>query len=620
MYDEALLKIEDQSEDYQQLAQQILEWIVFAVRPLSVNELQEALAVEEGNREIDESNFVDPELFTSVCAGLVFHDQASSVICLVHFSAQEYFKRIRFTRFPTAQIKIGRTCLTYLSFQEFASGACSNDRAAWSRIRKHHLLHYAAEHWGDHGRGDSEREMKGLIFDFLNDKEKLSSAVQVLHFGGSTRFPRSMSRLHLTAHFGLENTVTTLLEQGENISARDDFGATALHRAAEAGQENVVQLLLEHGADIEAGDVQGHTAIHRATVGGRTETVQLLLKRGASVSKAIDGRSALHFAAEFGNEAITMALLEAGGKVNTETYNVGDDNWQKKFFAGRTPLHWAAQNGHLAIAQMLLKRGAKVNALNSTYRTPLQEAIMFRHTPMIKYLLENGASLTIKDGYGWTPLHKAAWQSPPQITEMLVNHGAEIDPINIDTPLDAKLPGIEVASDEVGWRQIHLAEYIQLRGTNTPPPENVKPPEFRLNTGKVGCTPLHLAVARGESDIFELLKSHGADLEFRDSSGLVPLHRTVQATRKDGPLQIIESLIDTGVDIDIRDKRRLETTLQMAARLGRLDCVKYLLKRGADIGTTNRFGENALQLAEASGHGEIARVLIEHAMLHQVTC
>lgn len=138
--------------------------------------------------------------------------------------------------------------------------------------------------------------------------------------------------------------------------------------------------------------------------------------------------------------------------------------------------------------------------------------------------------------------------------------------------------------------------------------------------GKVGCTPLHLAVARGESDIFKLLKSHGADLEFRDSSGLVPLHRTVQATRKDGPLHIIESLLDTGADIEIRDKRRLETTLQMAARLGRVDCVKYLLKRGADIGTTNRFGENALELAEAGGHGETARLLIEHGMLHQVTC
>ena len=143
--------------------------------------------------------------------------------------------------------------------------------------------------------------MRGLIFEFINDKEKTSSAVQVLHLGGPTRFPRSMSQLHLTAHFGLEHTVATLLEHGENILARDDLGATALHRAAQAGQENVVQLLLEHGADIEASDLQGHKAIHRATIGGNTETVQLLLKKGARLSEAIDGRTALHFAAENGN-------------------------------------------------------------------------------------------------------------------------------------------------------------------------------------------------------------------------------------------------------------------------------------------------------------------------------
>jgi ankyrin repeat protein len=75
-------------------------------------------------------------------------------------------------------------------------------------------------------------------------------------------------------------------------------------------------------------------------------------------------------------------------------------------------------------------------------------------------------------------------------------------------------------------------------------------------------------------------------------------------------------LLNVGVNIDIRDKRRQETTLQMAARLGRVDCIKYLLKKGVNIGATNRFSENALQLTEASGHVEVARVLMEYGMRH----
>jgi ankyrin repeat protein len=52
----------------------------------------------------------------------------------------------------------------------------------------------------------------------------------------------------------------------------------------------------------------------------------------------------------------------------------------------------------------------------------------------------------------------------------------------------------------------------------------------------------------------------------------------------------------------------------MTARLGRGGCIKYLLEREANIEATNRFGENALQLAEAGGHVEAARTLMEYGM------
>lgn len=625
MYDETLLRNQNQSEDYKQLAEQILQWIVFAVRPLSVNELQEALAVEENTEKIDESNFVDPELFTSVCAGLVVHDQVSGIVRLVHASTQEYFKRIRFDRFPDAHIQIGRVCLTYLSFQEFEAGTCSHDLVVKPDKQKYHLLRYAAENWGEHCCGGSERVMQDQILEFLGNEEKMSNAVQVMHFAAPTRFPKFMSRLHLAAHFGLENTVKLLLMQGDDILARDGFGASALHKAAEAGHENLVQLLLEYGADVEAADVKGHSAIHRATISGKTGTVRLLLRKNAHVSKAIDGRSPLHFAAEAGNEEIVTALLEAGAEVNAETYIGDGDHWQMKFFAGRTPLHWAAQNGHVAVARVLLDHGADVNALNSTKRTPLQEAIMFCHAPMVKHLLKNGASVTIENDDGWTPLHEAAWQAPSQIAEMLLDHGAEIDPTNRYTPPDAKLPGVEAYDGEVGREPFHLAAYIQIHHTeyavdlgptNISTPQNATLPEYsRLDTSEVGCTPLHLAVARGEFDVFEVLKSRGANVEFRDTSGLVPLHRTIQAGRSSGSLRIMLSLLDAGVDIEVRDVRRQETTLQMAARLGRLDCAKCLLERGANTEATNGFGKNALQLAEAGGHVEVAKVL-QHGLHH----
>lgn len=205
---------------------------------------------------------------------------------------------------------------------------------------------------------------------------------------------------------------------------------------------------------------------------------------------------------------------------------------------------------------------------------------MFDRTPVIRYLLNSGASVAIKDDCGWTPLHEAAYQSSRQVAQMLIDLGAKIDPITISTPVAAKLPGVQV-------------DFVEVQ---------------------VGCTPLHLAAARGNFDVFELLKSHGADIQFCDSSGLVPIHRTVQAGPSSGSLQVVQCLLNSGVDIDVRDKRRQETTLQMASRLGMVGLIEYLLERGANIAATNRFGETALQLAEAGGHVEAVRVLIEYGM------
>ena len=121
-YDEAMQRIESQNDDDRQLAERVLYWISYALRPLTVEELQHALAVEPGESKLDEDNIPDEELLTSLCAGLVIVDKESNIIRLVHYTTQEYFNSIRASRFPGAQTSIASTCLTYLSFEVFADG------------------------------------------------------------------------------------------------------------------------------------------------------------------------------------------------------------------------------------------------------------------------------------------------------------------------------------------------------------------------------------------------------------------------------------------------------------------------------------------------------------------
>ena len=587
-YDEAMRRIGDQGDDDKQTAEQILQWISFAVRPLSLDKLQEALAVEADTEKLDPDNFLDLELLTSVCCGLVIVDEKSRAVRLVHLSTQEYFKSIRSIKFPAAQEYISRTCLTYLSFDVFREGPCLDERTTISRIYKHHLFAYAAENWGEHARGAPEKVMEDQILEFLSEDDILSSSVQVMHFhpgknwyvGESTRFAKEVTGLQLAAHFGLQHIVSKLLENGASVLQHDSLGATALHAAAEGGHKDVVQLLLENGAQIEAQDSKGYTALHLATRSGSRPVVLLLLENGATISKSVDGRTALHFAAELGNEVIATELLRSGADVTLKSAAILTSGYLDKLFGGRTPLHWAAANGSEALVRLLLQSGADVNAENVTNRTPLQEAIMMNRIPVIKVLLEHGASVSIKNNVGWTPLHEAACNASPVVAELLLDYGADVDATNM-------IPTTGIRGKAGGEGQ----------------------------TG--GWTPLHIAIWHSRYDVFEVLKARHADVHRRDAFGLTPLHLAVKPHGGfgRGSVQIIQSLLDEGADINLKILDRQETALHMTARQGRVDWIKYLLERGADIEATNKAGETALQIAKASGKVGAAKALSEYRSL-----
>jgi len=82
-YDEAMERIGRQNKDDKELAKQVFSWITHARRPLSVKELQHALAVMPGMTNMDPDAIIDEEILTSVCAGLVVTDQESSIVHLV---------------------------------------------------------------------------------------------------------------------------------------------------------------------------------------------------------------------------------------------------------------------------------------------------------------------------------------------------------------------------------------------------------------------------------------------------------------------------------------------------------------------------------------------------------
>lgn len=78
----------------------------------------------------------------------------------------------------------------------------------------------------------------------------------------------------------------------------------------------------------------------------------------------------------------------------------------------------------------------------------------------------------------------------------------------------------------------------------------------------------------------------------------------VEAAR-DGDLEQVKTLIDSGVPVDSRGEDGY-TALMWAARNGHLPVVRYLLKYGADPRATNSRGSTAYELANMFGRYEAA--------------
>jgi ankyrin repeat protein len=386
-------RIEGQVADSQVLARQALSWITCAKSPLTILELQHALAVEIGESELDKENLPEIENVISVCARLVVVDEKSDIIRLVLYTTQEYFERTWTFWFPDAQKDIATICVTYLSFDTFETGFCLTDEEFEAQLRLNILYDYAARNWGYHARAASIVGEK-MILDLLKSEAKVSAANQAMlasrsgswDSGYSQRVPRQVTGVHLAAYFGLREAMITLLKDGHDPDAKDGYDRTPLSRAAENGQEAVAKLLLATNAvDPDSKDRNGGTPLSWAAGRGHEAVVKLLLANDAvdPDSKNIFGGTPLSWAARSGHETVLQLLLASDG-VNPDS----------KDQMGRTPLLVAAKRGHEAVVKRLLEMdGVDLDSKDEDGRTPLWWAAERGHDAVVK-LLQSGHVLS----------------------------------------------------------------------------------------------------------------------------------------------------------------------------------------------------------------------------------
>ncbi|MEX2179532.1 MAG: ankyrin repeat domain-containing protein, partial [Gemmatimonadaceae bacterium] len=128
-----------------------------------------------------------------------------------------------------------------------------------------------------------------------------------------------------------------------------------------------------------------------------------------------DGMTALHWAAEAGDSAMTAILLRAKANVRALT-RIGD----------YTPLHIASRTGNGAVVQALLNAGSNARALTATGATALHFAAASGNAAAISALIARGADVNAREvEWGQTPLIFAAASGRADAIHALVQAGAD---------------------------------------------------------------------------------------------------------------------------------------------------------------------------------------------------
>ena len=594
-----LRRSEGSAKHYQRL---ILELVTVACRPLTAQELREALSVVPGDTTFNPARLLNDVYSTLACCGsLIVVDEEELTVRFVHHSVKQFLldRYIRpaemITQLEDANHTMAEIIATYLNYGVFdtrlskavnpeikagllPSAVMDSVLGSKDSVQKHalkllkysrarnldigttlmknsrlskvrgvddfHFFAYAKSYWLHHLSLVPKQEplMRKLCSSLLR-----SQTIDI-----NAKYDEDLAPIWWTIHNEHELTGRILLEVGRPELNLHEIGALII-KAGEKGYESLVDLLFETGAPRIFSEHEIAQSLlwssSRQAIGSVME--RLLKRSNVDVNlKDSEGRASLCRAAEKGQKSVVEIILA------TDRADVNIQDGEN----GRTPLMWAASNGHASTIQLILAtNGVDVNLKAADGRSPLVLAVEHGHEPVVKLLLERSeVQVECRDDRDCSPLSQAA------------NVGYE---------------GIVKLFHETGEA---IVDSIDDRDD----------------------TPLFIAIKKGHGSIVKMLLQTGkVSVNCEDSSGNTPLG-IAAAT---GDEAIVKLLLETeGVAVDHKARQDRGTPLSLAAKYGHASIVKLLLEtEKVDVNAKTSLGATPLSLAAEYGHASIVKLLLE---------
>lgn len=242
------------------------------------------------------------------------------------------------------------------------------------------------------------------------------------------------------------------------------------------------------------------------------------------------------------------------------------------------------------------------------YSQDLIQVVQLNDIPTVMLLVENGADINQTDRMGFTPLHIAAWNGYVELTEYLLQKGANPNVLSQsgNTPLKFANPAITKL----------LLRYGALTNNTAPPVPELR---YTPNIYTESSSPRPRVINRVVSNFiagssypeksYNILKKLSLEQSLKvhnwDKNGNNSLHRAAQ----NGNLERVKLLVKSGIDPNSRNNNG-DTALRFAAENGHLEVIQYLVEQeGVDINARNNSGTSPLTVASLKNNPKIVNYL-----------
>ncbi|KAH7681116.1 26S proteasome regulatory complex subunit PSMD10 protein [Dioscorea alata] len=349
---------------------------------------------------------------------------------------------------------------------------------------------------------------------------------------------------------------------------------SALFLAAHSGNLPLVRKLLSVGADVNQKLFRGY-ATTAAAREGRGDVLELLLRAGAAQPAC---EEALLEACAHGQAKLAWLLMDSDQiRPNVAVHALVSacsrgfvdvvDTLIKCFF-----LNCMQCGVNADTTDRVLLRSLKPSLHTNIDCTALVAAIVSRQGAVVRQLLQAGVRKDLKVSLG-------AWSWDTTTGEEFRVGAGLAEPYN------------------VAWCAV---EYFESTGTIL----RMLLQHHSPNTLHSGRSLLHHAILCGNHRAADTLLACGADCELPIKTARRNEFRPIHMAARLGHAKVLQSLIDTGCDLDSRTECG-ETALMLCARFKRHDCLSVLASAGADLGLVSSSGSCAALIASSNRWGDV---------------